>query len=99
MPVARRRAVVPSGPVVSEPPHPAASAIPAATHSRPTVIVAPTRPRAILPWPGVSARRGMIAGRMDLQAPVQYVKGVGPQRAAALVRLGVATAEDLLFHL
>jgi ATP-dependent DNA helicase RecG len=36
---------------------------------------------------------------MDLQAPVQYVKGVGPQRAAALVRLGVATAEDLLFHL
>jgi ATP-dependent DNA helicase RecG len=37
--------------------------------------------------------------RMDLQTPVQYVKGVGPQRAAALVRLGVATAEDLLFHL
>jgi ATP-dependent DNA helicase RecG len=41
----------------------------------------------------------MIPGGMDLQAPVQYVKGVGPQRAAALVGLGVATAEDLLFHL
>jgi ATP-dependent DNA helicase RecG len=37
--------------------------------------------------------------RVDLQAPVQYVKGVGPQRAAALVRLGIVTAEDLLFHL
>jgi ATP-dependent DNA helicase RecG len=36
---------------------------------------------------------------MDLQAPVQFVKGVGPQRAEALARLGVRTAEDLLLHL
>ncbi len=36
---------------------------------------------------------------MDLAAPVQYVKGVGPQRAEALSREGVATVEDLLFHL
>jgi ATP-dependent DNA helicase RecG len=35
---------------------------------------------------------------MDLQAPVQYVKGVGPQRAAALERAGVRTAEDLLLR-
>ena len=36
---------------------------------------------------------------MDLQAPVQFVKGVGPQRAEALAKLGVRTAEDLLLHL
>jgi ATP-dependent DNA helicase RecG len=36
---------------------------------------------------------------MDLQAPVQYVKGVGPQRAASLAKVGVRTAEDLLLHL
>jgi ATP-dependent DNA helicase RecG len=35
---------------------------------------------------------------VDLQAPVQYVKGVGPQRAQALEKLGVRTAFDLLLH-
>jgi ATP-dependent DNA helicase RecG len=35
---------------------------------------------------------------MDLLSPVQFVKGVGPQRAATLERLGVSTAEDLLHH-
>ena len=34
----------------------------------------------------------------DLEAPVQYVKGVGPQRAAALAKLGVHSVEDLLLH-
>jgi ATP-dependent DNA helicase RecG len=36
---------------------------------------------------------------MDIHAPVQYVKGVGPNRAEALARVGVRTAEDLLLHL
>src|SRR3954465_4201472 len=36
---------------------------------------------------------------MDLHPPVQYAKGVGPQRAEALAAEGVATVEDLLFHL
>src|SRR5262245_60672473 len=36
---------------------------------------------------------------LDLASPVQFVKGVGPQRAAALTRLGVTTVEELLFHL
>jgi ATP-dependent DNA helicase RecG len=36
---------------------------------------------------------------MDLHAPVQYVKGIGPQRAEALAKVGVRTAEDLLLHL
>jgi ATP-dependent DNA helicase RecG len=36
---------------------------------------------------------------MDLESPVQFVKGVGPQRAEALAKLGVVTAGDLLLHL
>ncbi|HUG55187.1 MAG TPA: ATP-dependent DNA helicase RecG [Vicinamibacteria bacterium] len=36
---------------------------------------------------------------MDLASPVQFVKGVGPQRAEALAREGISTVEDLLFHL
>jgi len=36
---------------------------------------------------------------MDLGLPVQYVKGVGPQRAQALQKLDIATLEDLLYHL
>jgi ATP-dependent DNA helicase RecG len=36
---------------------------------------------------------------MKLSDPVQYVKGVGPQRAAQLAKIGVETAEDLLYHL
>ncbi len=36
---------------------------------------------------------------MDLESPVQFVKGVGPQRAEALAKLGVRTVEDLLLHL
>ncbi|MDI6631949.1 MAG: ATP-dependent DNA helicase RecG [Bacillota bacterium] len=31
--------------------------------------------------------------------PVQYVKGVGPQRARLLARLGIATVGDLLYHI
>jgi ATP-dependent DNA helicase RecG len=36
---------------------------------------------------------------IDLGAPVQYVKGVGPQRAASLLQAGVSSIEELLFHL
>jgi ATP-dependent DNA helicase RecG len=39
-----------------------------------------------------------MIGSVDLQSPVQYVKGVGPQRAAALAHAGVLTVEDLLLH-
>lgn len=34
--------------------------------------------------------------QLTLQTPVQYVKGVGPARAAALAEMGVAQAGDLL---
>ena len=36
---------------------------------------------------------------MDLDTPVQYVKGIGPARAAALEKAGARTVLDLLFHL
>ena len=36
--------------------------------------------------------------REDLASEVQWVKGIGPARAAVLARLGIETVEDLLFH-
>ncbi|MDX1646223.1 MAG: ATP-dependent DNA helicase RecG [Longimicrobiales bacterium] len=33
-----------------------------------------------------------------LDRPVQFLKGVGPKRADAFVKLGVTTARDLLYH-
>ena len=33
-----------------------------------------------------------------LERPVQFLKGVGPKRAEALVTLGITTARDLLYH-
>ncbi len=35
---------------------------------------------------------------LDLAAPVQFARGVGAQRAAALARLGVVSVGDLLYH-
>jgi ATP-dependent DNA helicase RecG len=35
----------------------------------------------------------------DPAAPVQFLKGVGPKRAAALATLGIRTIGDLLYHL
>ncbi len=39
------------------------------------------------------------ARRPDPRSPVQYLRGVGPSRAAQLSRLGIATVHDLLLHL
>ncbi|MBI3983541.1 MAG: ATP-dependent DNA helicase RecG [Gemmatimonadetes bacterium] len=35
---------------------------------------------------------------LRLDSPVQFLRGVGPRRAEALARLGIATVEDLLYH-
>jgi len=43
--------------------------------------------------PGSSA-----PGRLYLDTPVTYLKGVGPARAEALRRLGIVTAGQLLYH-
>ena len=37
-------------------------------------------------------------GTLQLDTPVQYVKGVGPIRAAQLAELGIQTVEDLLMY-
>src|SRR4051794_29814009 len=34
-----------------------------------------------------------------LDTPVQFIRGVGPERGALLEKLGLATAYDLLFNL
>src|SRR3954465_8579320 len=38
-------------------------------------------------------------GKIYLDMPVNYLKGVGPARAEMLRRLGILTARDLLFHI
>ncbi len=43
-------------------------------------------------------RRGSASGKLYLDMPVTYLKGVGPMRAEALRKLGIVTARDLLFH-
>src|SRR5215210_168005 len=40
-----------------------------------------------------------VRGKVYLDMPVNYLKGVGPARAEALRRLGIVTARDLLFHI
>ncbi|MEO5903810.1 MAG: ATP-dependent DNA helicase RecG [Gemmatimonadaceae bacterium] len=39
------------------------------------------------------------SGKIYLDMPVTYLKGVGPIRAEALRRLGIITARDLLYHI
>jgi ATP-dependent DNA helicase RecG len=39
-----------------------------------------------------------LAGRIALEVPIQYVRGVGPNRAEAFARLGVHTVGDLIEH-
>ena len=34
----------------------------------------------------------------NLDRPVQFLKGVGPKRAEALLSLGITTARELLYH-
>ncbi len=43
-------------------------------------------------------RRGSASGKIYLDMPVTYLKGVGPVRAEALRKLGIVTARDLLYH-
>ncbi|HEY3257716.1 MAG TPA: DEAD/DEAH box helicase, partial [Gemmatimonadaceae bacterium] len=43
-------------------------------------------------------QRAPPSGKVYLDMPVTYLKGVGPRRAESLHRLGIVTAGDLLFH-
>lgn len=40
-----------------------------------------------------------MSKRNPFYCPVQYLKGVGPQRAALLAKIGITTVGDLLYHL
>jgi len=41
---------------------------------------------------------GMSAESLDLRSPLQFLKGVGTQRAEILQRIGIHKASDLLFY-
>jgi ATP-dependent DNA helicase RecG len=40
-----------------------------------------------------------FSGKIDLQSPVQYLKGIGPAKGKALASLGIKTVEDFLYHI
>lgn len=37
--------------------------------------------------------------KLDLQSPVQYLKGIGPVKAEVLATFGINSVEDLLYHI
>ena len=43
-------------------------------------------------------RSSLTPSRVGLDTPLQFIKGVGPQRAALLAKKGLATVGDALFH-
>ena len=47
----------------------------------------------------MDSARETRSGKIYLDMPVNYLKGVGPARAESLRRLGIVTARDLLFHI
>ena len=49
--------------------------------------------------PEMSDPPANTSSQLTLEAPVQFVPGVGPARADLLARMNVLTAEDLLYHL
>ena len=57
-----------------------------------------TNPNSFIPN-SVNAGQQEGTSAERLQTPVQFVRGVGPQRAELLKNLGILTAEDLLFHM
>ena len=40
----------------------------------------------------------MASAAIELNTPIQYIKGVGPTRAEALSKVGIETIEDLLYY-
>jgi len=55
-----------------------------------------SRPTVVSPQPQVPSPRSPAPSPLSLTDPVRYLKGVGPQRAKLLKRLGVETIGDLL---
>lgn len=55
-------------------------------------------PAFLLRWPTSITAAVAHASNAALEAPVTLLAGVGPERAALLARLGIATIADLLLH-
>jgi ATP-dependent DNA helicase RecG len=51
------------------------------------------------PAPGSREQAAPPPSPGEGETPIQYVKGVGPQRARLLARLGIESRRDLLYHL
>jgi ATP-dependent DNA helicase RecG len=50
-------------------------------------------------WPRTSpGSLPFVVAQLRLDTPVQFLKGIGEKRAEAFARLGVASVQDLLFH-
>ncbi|MBI4514544.1 MAG: ATP-dependent DNA helicase RecG [Deltaproteobacteria bacterium] len=83
-------------------PGPATSA-PVPASARPVQCAAPATavPAAVAAQVPPYQRSGgdLAAGLEALKQPVQFVRGVGPQRAEQFRKLGLRTVEDLLYHL
>lgn len=47
----------------------------------------------------VALQKKFLKGQLELFSPIQFLKGVGPERAKALEEVGVLTVEDLLYYL
>lgn len=60
----------------------------------------PEREPEPAPRPVLPSRRSVAPepGPGDLDSPIQFLRGVGPQRARQLANLGIETIGDLLFH-
>ena len=57
-------------------------------------------PAAVAARPSYARSAEPAAAQLEgLRTSVQFVKGVGPKRAEQLAKLGLATVDDLLFHL
>jgi len=58
--------------------------------------VASVQPQVPSPQSQLSSPRSQVPSPLSLSDPVRYLKGVGPQRAKLLKRLGVETVGDLI---
>lgn len=52
----------------------------------------------MVPTPPQEIKRQVPEESVSLETPVQYLKGVGPRRAAVFKRLGIRTLRDLITH-
>ena len=73
---------------------------PSQSEGSPGPLVSPAAASALVAGRGEAATPETIRRHLDaLARPVQSLPGIGPARAAQLAKFGLATVEDLLYHL